>query len=402
MSERKANYLDYAFGGQIVVANGIKDTFGEAVPPPYDAVVRGVGTLVGSLYRMDEVIARSFQDSNSLQDRTMSYRSVRKTFTGMDTDARRVYSNAVTCGNPPKRFIEWKGDDSWADWLAKKPNRGGPTRKQVYELLEWNAGDMIALNRQHKEELDAIATDYVNVAQQGADKGRLSQFFVDRAAQQLSNADFVIVDLFNPQNSGGAAHRKGSVSFIERSASSELLIHESTHLVGGFQGLFLDEVATDMITHEMNPGVTPSHDMTMYTMTERLIAPVLESAGITTAELSELYAGPNPKYNRKRLHLLVRQRTGSNLLEEREESFNKRKRFWMTRTIFNQELSLIYATLELLKEVEPDMSYQELLRRDVSLIVPDEDVARMTDTMESLLAKSRPQVVKDLFVHGAL
>ncbi len=399
MSERKPiNYSEYAFGGNIVIANGIKDAMGEQFDSRVlSTAARGLGTLAGGLYNQDVATESLFISQQRGKNRHVSPFLCRLGIRQLGS-SRPQYSEAIEDAGPPDKFREWKGNKSWGDWLMLPSRRGGPTRPQFAEMLEWNLATMMQENAERKDELEEIVTDFLANTQGAVDEGRLSPEYGQKALEVVPKARFVIVDPLNLNYSGGSAHQNEGLAFLARDYERDTAIHETTHLVGGFKGTFLDEVATNIITHEINPGSLPEEEISSYVFMERVVQGVLDNAGVTPFDVSRLYVGSDKDKNTQKLHELVSERLGKDELQRLDKQFEERRKYWHPRCLFNWDLAVMLSGLELLKDSEPDMSFGDLVRRDLPTKLSAEDIAGIDEYMSLMRDKKLRSIVKDIFL----
>jgi hypothetical protein len=396
MSEIKPiNYADYAFGGNIAVADQMATAMGELTQNRVgSSLARGFGRIGGAFYLVDSVFDRNLQNDSG-KNRYLVPFSCRAAIRYKLRGIEEGYSNAVETADPPSVFGEWKGEQSWVEWLGKSRRKGGPTRAQFNEVLNWNLDAMVAVNTERAGELAGQTGTYLSKAQTAVEEGRLPPTFLQKAAEVLPRTQLIIVDPLNIKFDGGSSHAQENVLLLARNYDHALVVHEQTHQIGGFEGKLLNEVGTEMITSEMVPGTVPEEELSMYVFMERVVRSALDTAGVTTKEIADIYIGPNEKDNTHALYKLVEERTGEDKLRELDVRFRKLRKFWTPRVLFNRDASAMVSGIILLKELEPDLSYGEIIRRDL----PSTSAQKIEqlETMIEVLSSPLSTIAMDIF-----
>jgi hypothetical protein len=371
-------YCAYSFGGNIVLQNERAADYmvdygrlSGAVATQVDRFATNVGEIVQF---------SAIEQGRGARNRYLTTELCRLALRKAAMIESSEYNETLDAANPPQIFQDWKGEATWGKWLGTPARKGGPTADQFMNILEWNAWYMAQNNIRHTAEREAIKTDYLAKAEQSVRDGRLSSRFLERAMETAGDATLLIADPLNTETAA-RAYDKVNIATIRYVGDRHLNWHELTHLVGGFKYKLPNEVGTEMITQELEPGTVTEANMSMYVFMQRAMTRVLDSAGVTAYEMSDLYVGPHEAKNAKRLNALVEQRTGKDGLGELDAQFRQKRRFWLPRTLFTRDFAVMLAGLDILKAQEPDMSYGELIARDLPSAMNEEEAQTLEEAL---------------------
>ena len=395
------NYADYAFGGNIAAQADLAAEYANRFDFPFSTIAaEGLASVVGVV----GVLQRSLNAQRIVGANRYLIPQTVRIGAARASMQKEAYDERINAAEPPQMFQDWKGELTWAHWLRRPAYRGGPTRSQLRQVLQWNMRHMQEENTALHGEFEIDKQAYLNAADTAVDEGRISPLFAEKAHAIIPGARIVVSDPLNPGTimTSWADSDRSLVMLESSSAKGRTQTpHEETHLLGGFKGKVLNEVTTDMLSSEIQPEAEPSLETKSgYVHMERAVGKVLQLAGVTSLELSKLYVGNDKSLNSEALSRLVRSRTGEDMLSEIETYYLKRVRHWRPRVFGHAAFASLMAGTELLKRFEPDMTYRELLLRDDPEF--SEESADTLDEMMSLGNVSVPAFYWKMFRSGAI
>jgi hypothetical protein len=382
MAERKNTiYSDYAFGGNIVIANRIKESLvGTTHSRVLKPVLSGIGTLTGVLYSGD-VILESHVDRDIGRNSHFTQSDCKTAIRNQSEVRQDTYSERIEGYDPPEEFQHLKGDRYWAEWLALPARKGGPTRGQLGALLEWNLGVMISENRRRHDELEVIRSDYQVNVENAVEEGRLSPQFGRQAAVRLPDIQYLVRDPLNTDLTSIAKVHSGLI-LLDPEYTQFTAVHETTHMHGGFKGDEWDEIATNVIARQI--GDTDNTNQSAYAYMERLFRRTMIAAGVSTLELSEIYIGKDPSENSRNLHKLFLDMTGEDKLKSLKKRMRENQKFWYPRCEFDRGLTYMFSGIDLLQQDDPQMTPRDIIRREMpDMLLDDEWVGEAAEIYEN-------------------
>ncbi len=214
---------------------------------------------------------------------------------------------------PPASISEHTQGMLWSTWLVTSPRKGGATRQQRKELLEWNLEEMKARNRRHGPQLCEKIDQYGSRIEKLAEAGVLDHSMGERWRQVQPHITAMIMPPLKLSLSDGIAYSKHKTFLVEADPDDNFVSHELTHLLGELDDWRSNEPATDILSLAIN-GKDPTTRPSFYVFGHFLLSQIFEQASIDTKMLSSLYSGKSPALNSRMLRNHIIHSTGEDKL----------------------------------------------------------------------------------------